>query len=114
MPMSHNVSDSEWTLIKILERAIWPMLIAGAIGGFTAFSKLQAAQAETTTKVVSIQDERVELKGEVKGIKDAVAAVKESQHQTEVTVERIETNQQHLKEDVQEILHILRSNGNGH
>ncbi len=84
----------------------------------TGYIKLRAAQAETTQHVSELKKQREDVRVEVQEIKQKQSHIIDSQHSIEVTVERIETHQENLREEMRymkaqnaEILRILRGNG---
>ena len=121
MTTEHTVSETEWTVVKWIERLLTPLLVLTIVGSFSAYLKMSKVQAQTSARVNSLERRGNEDDKAVAQIRHRQSEILESQHKIEVTVERVETNQRNFKEqlgDVKrqnaEILRILQNNGNSH
>lgn len=112
----HVVSDNEWTLMRIMERVMAPLVVATIVGGLTAYLNLSNAQAQTTSKLADMTKDREEIVEEVKTIKTQQTTIIKSQHQLDIQMTEMRAHVQNqtqkideMKAEQREILQLLRN-----
>lgn len=108
-----EMSPEEVKAIRWVEHIMAPLLVFAIIALSTCAVQTQDAVAQLKTEQDHDELQRQKVEVKIERLATKQEAILNSQHQTEVTIKEIETNQGHLKDDVQEILTILRGNGNG-
>jgi len=100
---TEQISAAEIKIIRWGEKVLTPVLVAGFIGvvSFLIHVGNSMAQLETEQRKYNDNDQRVQQELVSVNVKldDAVKA----QQSIEITIQRIDTTQQNLKENIQEL-----------
>lgn len=99
----HQVSDSEWTLMRWVEKILAPLITMAIITGVGFAIKVDSALSQQDGRITQIEGDKVIGAEEVATVKKQQNKLLESTHRLEVDVERLDTSQQHIKEDIAEI-----------
>lgn len=116
--MSEGMTDAEVKAIRWVEHVLAPLLVGAVLTLATCANQTQDAVADLEAKQASVEMINGETKTEIRDIKQNQDQLLRQQHNIEVNVKRIETHQEHFKQEIQsmkrqneEILRILRAEG---
>jgi hypothetical protein len=99
--MSESITDTEIKAIRWVEHILAPLLVT-AIAGLVVFA---VNTSESMAEIQANQEKYDLTNGDIKrSIKESQHEQKQmimSQHQIEITVERMETHQEHFREEIE-------------
>jgi len=118
--MSQGISDAEVKAIRWVEHILAPLIVVSIVGLTTFALSANQSLAELTTDQQNYKIDAAELREEVKEISREQKVIINNQRHIEKKLERTGAHQEHFKEEIEslktqndEILRILRNNGNG-
>jgi len=118
--MSQGISDAEVKAIRWVEHILAPLIVVSIAGLITFSMDASQTMAQLQTKVDQAKAVDSDLKTQVAEIGREQKIIINNQRHIEKKLERTETHQEHFKEEIKnlkvqndEILRILRNNGNG-
>ena len=112
-----DIGTTEIRLIRWGVKILTPLLTAGLLAVVTYMFGIGNTLAELTAKQDNYKNSTITLKQSVDKLSKKTDDQLESQHTVEVQVERIETHQEHFKQEIKdiknqnaEIIRLLREN----
>lgn len=111
-----EISEAEVKIIRWGEKVLTPLLIAGFIGVVSYLSHVGSTMAQLEATHNSYNATNGDVKSALKGLDTKIQDQVQAQRKIEVTVQRIDTNQQNIKEQMDdlkiqntEIIRLLRT-----
>lgn len=111
-----EISEAEVKIIRWGEKVLTPLLIAGFIGVVSYLSHVGNTMAQLEATHNSYNATNGDVKNALKGLDTKIQDQVQAQRKIEVTVQRIDTNQQNIKEQMDdlkiqntEIIRLLRT-----
>lgn len=116
LSVSDEISELEVKAIRWVEHILAPLIVASVLG-LSAFSfQISKSMAQLEKEHDHALEKGADLRRTVEHIHNVQREMIESQHTIELTIERVETHQEHFREEIEElgeqnneILRILRS-----
>ena len=113
--MSESVTEAEIRAVRWVEHVLAPLLVMSVLTLATCASQTQKVVAELEVKQSQVERINGDTKQAIKDINTKQGVIIRQQHTLEINVKRIETHQEHFKDELidlkqqnVEILRLLR------
>lgn len=98
-----EISEAEVQIIRWGEKILTPLLIAGFIGIVSYLSHVGTTMAQLATEHNSYNATNGDVKKAITSLDEKIESQVKAQQQIEITVQRIDTSQQNLKEQMNDL-----------
>jgi len=98
-----EISEAEVRIIRWGEKVLTPLLIAGFIGIVSYLSHVGSTMAQLATEHNSYNSTNGDVKQAINSLESKIQGQVQAQQKIEVTVQRIDTSQQNLKEQMDDL-----------
>lgn len=101
--MSESITEAEVRVVRWVEHVLAPLLVLSVLTLGTCANQTQQAVAELEVKQSQVERINGDTKLAIKDINSKQSTIIRQQHSLEVNVKRIETHQEHFKDELDEM-----------